>query len=74
MKALEIIKYFMSVEIDEGNTPYLLRDYREAIVELEELQAPKTCDGCIYDDEGSEWCADCSRGSAGDFYTPKDQQ
>jgi hypothetical protein len=39
---------------------------------IAELEAPKSCVGCEYDDEGSEWCADCSRNSTGDCYTPKD--
>ena len=72
MKALEFLK---SARID---TPVEWKELEEAIAELEELVAPKTCDGCIVLDDITslspnyiEYCCVCSR-SCNDNYKPKE--
>lgn len=65
MKALDILKIqlqaieawgFKSDDLDNQ-----ILETKEAIAELEALQAPKTCDGCRNIGKLMDICCDCSR-------------
>lgn len=78
LKALEILKSIQSNET--LNWEYI--GLQEAIAELEALQAPKTCDGCKWEDDCKtliesgcdiDICSLCTRGT-NDYYEPKDKE
>lgn len=63
------------IPIDEAVS--ILSDLKIRISELEALQAPKTCDGCKYDNSNKyfdDTCLHCVRLSTKDYYEPKDLQ
>jgi hypothetical protein len=69
MKALKILK---SLRKAFGKHDKNLED---AISELEALQEPKTCEGCLYKKGTDYSCFKCERYYAGDdFYEPKDKK
>ena len=77
MKALEMLKkaYFSPLEFTK-------EDYEEAITEIEAMQKPNTCDGCVYSISTTKTfvhnnsiCCQCDREPyRKDFFTSKAQQ
>jgi len=82
-KALEMLSKLRRIELIYSSKIFLLREFDEAIAELEEAIKPKSCEGCLYDDEevyktlieaghDIHICSLCTRGT-NDYYKPKEQ-
>jgi len=73
MKALEILqRNLANMSIANPMEKLSISGYEviAAIAELEALQEPKTCDGCVHDGKhiALHPCSSCTRGAAVDFY------
>ena len=72
-KAVEELKEHLSDKDDQ--IKWLREELKYHEAELEALQQPKSCEGCIFhDDVGwDDWCCDCIRKLTIDRYEAKEQ-